>query len=131
MFPPWISVEESVCNAGTSGDVGSVPGLGRSPGRGNGNPLLFLPDKNLRDRGAWWAIAHGVTNSRAWLSTQAGAQSLLCCESFLKTQDPIICFWFSPLYLYIYIFIYVFKLMYSLYCILPCIKLCVQISLSH
>ena len=45
MFPPRLSVEESAYSAGASGDVGSIPGLGRSPGRENGNPVLFLPEK--------------------------------------------------------------------------------------
>ena len=49
--------EESACNAG---DVGSVPGLGRSPGEGNGNPLQYSCLKNFMDRGAWLAIVHGV-----------------------------------------------------------------------
>ena len=44
----------------SSGDVGSVPGLGRSPGEGNGNPLQYYCLGNLMDRGAWWAIIHGI-----------------------------------------------------------------------
>ena len=47
----------SVCNAG---DPGSVPGLGRSPGKGNGNPLQNSCLENSMDKGAWWATAHGV-----------------------------------------------------------------------
>ena len=46
----------SACNAG---DLGSIPGSGRSPGEGNGNPL-----QNPIDGGAWWATVHGVTKSR-------------------------------------------------------------------
>ena len=44
-------------------DAGSIPGLGRSPGVGNGNPLQYSCLENLMDRGAWWAIAHRVTKS--------------------------------------------------------------------
>ena len=44
-----------------SGDAGLIPGLGRSPGEGNDNPLQFFCLGNPMDRGAWWAAAHGVT----------------------------------------------------------------------
>ena len=42
------------------GDLGSILGLGRSLGEGNGNPLQYSSLGNLRDRGAWWAIVHRV-----------------------------------------------------------------------
>ena len=48
----------SACNAG---DTGSIPGLGRSPGEGNGNPLQYPCLENPMDRGAWQAIVYGVT----------------------------------------------------------------------
>ena len=50
-------VKNPLANAG---DVGSVPGLGRSPGGGNGNPLQYSCLGNPMDRGAWWATVHGV-----------------------------------------------------------------------
>ena len=53
----WLSGEESACNAG---DMGSIPGLGRSRGRGNGKPLQYFCLENPMDRGAWWATVHGV-----------------------------------------------------------------------
>ena len=59
--------KESTCNAG---DMGSIPGSGRSPGRGNGNPFQYSCLKNPTDRGAWQATAHGVTKSQTRLSTQ-------------------------------------------------------------
>ena len=43
------------------GDMGSIPGLGRSPGEGNGNPLQYSFVENSMERGAWWAAVHGVT----------------------------------------------------------------------
>ena len=46
--------KESACNAGTTGDVGSIPGLERSPGGGSGNPLQYSCLENPMDRGAWW-----------------------------------------------------------------------------
>ena len=43
------------------GDIGSIPGSGRSPREGNGNPFQYSCLGNSMDRGAWWAIVHGVT----------------------------------------------------------------------
>ena len=44
-----------------AGDSGSIPGLGRSPGEGNGNPLQYSCLGNPMDRGSWWAAVHGLT----------------------------------------------------------------------
>ena len=60
-FPSGSEVKASVCNAG---DLGSIPGLGRSPGEGNGNPLQYSCLENPMDGGAWWATVHGVAKSR-------------------------------------------------------------------
>ena len=49
--------------AGGARDVGSIPGLGRPPGAGNGNPLQYSHLENSMDRGAWWVTVHGVTKS--------------------------------------------------------------------
>ena len=57
--------------AASAGDVGSIPGLGRSSGGGNGNPLQYSCLENPMDRDAWWAIVHGVTKSQTRLSTHA------------------------------------------------------------
>ena len=57
--------KESACNAG---NIDSIPGLGRSPGEGNGNPLQDSCLKNPMDRGAWRAIAPGVAKSPTQLS---------------------------------------------------------------
>ena len=54
----WLSGKESACNAGVTG---WIPRLGRSPGKGNGNPLQYPCVKNLMDRGAWQATIHRVT----------------------------------------------------------------------
>ena len=53
--------KESTCNAG---DLGSIPGLGRSPGGGHGNPLQYSCLENPMDRGDWQATVHGVAKSR-------------------------------------------------------------------
>jgi len=50
--------KEPACN---SGDLGSIPGWGRSPGGGYGNPLQYPCLENPMDRGDWWATFHGVT----------------------------------------------------------------------
>ena len=51
-----------------AGDPGLIPGLGRSPGKGNGNPLQYSCLENPTDRGAWRATVHGVTKSWTQLS---------------------------------------------------------------
>ena len=55
----------SACNAG---DLGSIPGSGRSPGEGNGNPLQYSGLENPMDGGAWWATVHRVAKSWTRLS---------------------------------------------------------------
>ena len=54
--------------AGNAGDMGLIPGSGRSPGGGNGNPLQYSCLENSTNRGAWQAAVHGVTKSWAQLS---------------------------------------------------------------
>ena len=55
-----LVVNNLPANAGDIRDVGSIPGLGRSPGKGHGNPLQYSCLENPMDRGAWWAIVHRV-----------------------------------------------------------------------
>ena len=64
-FPCISDSKESACNAG---DLGLIPGLGRSPGEWNGHPLQYSFLENSMDRGAWWATVHGVAKSWAQLS---------------------------------------------------------------
>ena len=52
--------KESACNAG---DPGSILGLGRSPGEGNGYSLQYTGLENSMDRGAWWAVVHGIAKT--------------------------------------------------------------------
>ena len=59
------------------GDLGSIPGLGRSPGEGNGNPLQYSCLENPRDQGAWWATVHGVAKSRTQLSDFTSLASVM------------------------------------------------------
>ena len=60
--------KESACN---EGDLGSIPGSGRSPGGGHGNPLQYSCLENPMDRGAWRATVHRVTKRQAQLSDSA------------------------------------------------------------
>ena len=60
----WLSGKEFACNAGDAEDMGSIPGSGRSPGGGHGNPRQYSCLENPMDRGAWWAAVHRVTKSR-------------------------------------------------------------------
>ena len=64
-FPGGSDGKESTCNAG---DLGSIPGLGRSPGGGHGYPLQYSCLENSMDRGTWWATVCGVTKSQTGLS---------------------------------------------------------------
>ena len=67
-LPWWLSGKESACQAGNRS---SVSGLGRSPGEGNGNPLLYSCLGNPMDRGAWWIAVCGVEkelDTREWVN---------------------------------------------------------------
>ena len=64
-FSAGSNGEESAC---TAGDTGLIPGLERSPGEGNDYPLPYFCLENSMDRGAWWAIVHGVAKRQTRLS---------------------------------------------------------------
>ena len=72
-------VKASACN---TGDLGLIPGSGRSPGEGNGNPLQYSCLENPMDRGAWWATVYGVAKSRTRLSDFTHS-----LDSILKSRD--------------------------------------------
>ena len=63
-FPGDAVVKNPPARAGDIGDKGSVPGSGRSPGGGNGNPLHSSCLENSMERGAWWAAVHEVAKSQ-------------------------------------------------------------------
>ena len=63
-FPASAGGKESSCRRGDTRDMGSIPGLGRSPGVGNGNPLQYSCLENPLGRGVWWATVYGATKSR-------------------------------------------------------------------
>ena len=72
MYISWAAqlvqvVKNPPASIGDIGDTGSIPGLGRSPGRKHGNPLQYSCLENPRDRGAWWAPVYGVAQSQTRL----------------------------------------------------------------
>ena len=63
-FQVALDVKNPPASAGVARDVGSIPGLGRSPGVGSGKLLQYYCLENAMDRGTWWAAGHGVTKSQ-------------------------------------------------------------------
>ena len=61
-FPGGAVVKNPSASGGDTRDMGSIPGSGRSPEEGNGNPLQYSCLENSMDRGAWQAIVHGITS---------------------------------------------------------------------
>ena len=95
--PQWLSGKESTCNAG---EVGSIPGPGRSPGERNGNPLRYSCLKNPMDRGAWRATVHGVAKGRTGLHSSAsrwwgwGSWKVLCSALLITKSHKLQKFFF-------------------------------------
>ena len=90
-LPQWLREKESCC-AGDSEDVGSIPGWGRSPGRGHGNLLRCSCLKNPMDRGAWWAVVHGVSELKTTEETAQQprtAWSQGCAVTFWVTVESL------------------------------------------
>ena len=83
-FPDGSEGKASTCNAG---NPSSIPGLGRSLGEGNSNPLQYSCLENPMDRGAWWATVHGVAKSRTRLSDITFFLSFLSCFWKFKVED--------------------------------------------
>ena len=77
-FPGGTVVKNSSANAG---DMSSIPGSGRFPGEGNSNPLQYSCLENSMDRGAWWAMVHGVTKS--WCNWACTHVCMCVCVSWI------------------------------------------------
>ena len=67
-------VKNPPVNAGDARDAGSISGSGKSPKKGNGNPLQYSCLKNSMERGAWWATVHAISKSQTWLNMHACIQ---------------------------------------------------------
>ena len=83
-FPGCSVVKNLPANAGDTGGLDLIPGLGRSPGEGNGNPLQYSCLETSMDRGAWWAMVHGVLESQTTqrqLTTHACSMSVNDCRT--------------------------------------------------
>ena len=63
-LPWWLRGKESSCSGGATGDMGLIPGLGRSSGGEHGKPLQYSCLENSMDREAWQGIVHRVTSSQ-------------------------------------------------------------------
>ena len=83
-LPRWW--ERIPANAGDARDLGLIPGLGRSPGAGNDSPLPFSCLGNPMNRGAWWAIVHGVANSWTRLSARVCVRTHTHTHTHTHTQ---------------------------------------------
>ena len=83
-------VKNSPNNAGDIRDLGSIPGLGRSPGGGHGNPLQYSCLENFTDRGAWWATVHRVAKSWTRLKQLSMHTCIYgtCFRKFLQGDLP-------------------------------------------
>ena len=76
-----------VANAGDIGDLGLIPGSGRSPGEEHDNPLRYSCLDKPMDRGVWWATVHGVTNSWTWRMQPRHMHPLFWC--YLNSSSKI------------------------------------------
>ena len=92
VFNEWITEGSEMCDfpggsvgkesAYNAGDPGLIPGMGRSPGVGNGNPLPYPCLGNPTDREAWWVTIHGVAKSWPWLSMHAHTHNSIASKQF-------------------------------------------------
>ena len=80
-----LVVKHPPANAGNVREVGSIPGLGRSHGRGQGHPLQYSCLKNPMDRGVWQATVHRITQ----ICTQLKQLGMLTCKSAHYTPDTL------------------------------------------
>ena len=85
----YTSGSEVKVSARNAGDLGSIPGSGRSPGEGNGNPLQCSCLENPMDGGAWWATVHGVAKSRTRLSDFTSLHFMFPPDEFPKENFKV------------------------------------------
>ena len=80
-------------SAHNAGDLGLIPGLGRSPGEGNGNPLQYSCLENPMDGGSWWATVHGVAKSRTRLSDFTSLHFICSLQKHMGYTDQQTILW--------------------------------------
>ena len=81
-----LVVKNPPANSGDTRDMDLIPGLGRSPGGGHDNPLKYSFLENPMDRGAWWAIVHGVAKNQTLLKQLSIAQHSIKHEGYKGNQ---------------------------------------------
>ena len=89
-FPGSSAVKNPPANPGDVGDAGLIPGSGRSPGEGNGNPPQYSCPENPMDGGARWATVHGVTKSRTRLSDFTFTFHFHASEKEMATRSSVL-----------------------------------------
>ena len=82
-FPSGTGVKNPPANAWDARDMGLIPGSGRFPGEGNGNPLQYSCLENSMHRGAWRPTVHEVTKSQIWLSYHTNTRGNSICRGSL------------------------------------------------
>ena len=90
-FPGGSAVNNPLDKPGKAGEVGTIPGWGRSPGGENGSPLQSSCLENPMDRGAWRVTVHGVTESWTRLSHKQQQNKLY--KMFLKLEEEALNHW--------------------------------------
>ena len=85
-FPGGSDGKESACN---TGDLGSIPGLGRSLGEGNGNPIQYSFLENSTDRGAWWGVAKSQTQLNDQHSTRRDLRRAVACPHLSSSSTEL------------------------------------------
>ena len=91
---------------------GSIPGLGRLSGEGNGNPLQYSCLENPMDRGAWWSAVHGVAKSRTWWATNTSHRPSKYDSLITEIWIPYLLefFFFNSIFVFTFSILYIFFL---------------------
>ena len=117
-----LVVKNPPANAGNARDMSLITGSGRSPGEGNGNTLQYSCLEDSMDRGAWWAIVHGLTKSQTWLSDYSWKlHNFVFFNTYVQNEDSRFLFsctcththMTSHTHAYTYIITHVHKHMYT------------------
>ena len=87
-FPGAVVVKNPPANAGDIREAGSIPGLGRCPGEGNGNPFQYSCQENPMDRGAWQAMVHSIAKNRTRLKQLSRHTHIISWDNYSPNCDP-------------------------------------------